>query len=57
MPPKLPVSYPKSISPVSRQKQEKISMGVTVDHRERGLMTASAILLQKGVRRGRRGQD
>lgn len=23
-------------------------MGVTMDHRERGLMTASAILLQKG---------
>lgn len=36
MPPKLAVSYPKSISPVNRQKQEKSSMGVIKDHEDWG---------------------
>lgn len=34
-PPKLPVSYPNNMSPTSRQKHEKSSIGVTMDHPER----------------------
>lgn len=36
MPPKLAVSYPKSMSPANKQKQEKSSIGVIKDHEDWG---------------------
>jgi len=53
MPPKLEVSYPKSMSPTRRQKQENMSIGVTMDHPER---VDFAIVAEDSVRYGHRSE-
>jgi hypothetical protein len=52
IPPKLPVSYPKSISPTSRQKHEKKSIGLIMPEVDRELSIVVELL--KGPQRGPR---
>jgi hypothetical protein len=53
IPPKLAVSYPKSMSPTRRPKQENRSMGVATDQEEREL----AIVLPADLRPGGRYKE
>lgn len=47
-PPKLAVSNPKSISPTSKQKQEKRSIGVTINQDDENAMIANGELNNPG---------
>ena len=57
IPPKLAVSYPNSISPVKRQKQEKSSMGVTMAHDDRAFAILGDGLFRRDTSRGKTDEE